>query len=292
MKLKKRGLYPTRLSYLTRVYREIHNMAMAMSKGSDLTGHRLEKGLSNEEIIRSLLEKILPKTYGVAKGKVVNSLGNSSRQVDIIVYDALRCPNLFIDQNKNQILPIEGVFAVIEVKTELDHSKLIGSFENIKTVKELLEEPVNVSTNDHVKIIPPLGIVIAYSDERSLEAIYDQYVELNRKYQWKYRSLSYDRKSPAYAEQKRHGFVVDEVTILNKGIVHYMYTGTPVIFPAGVDSLGCLIVNLFGHLREMELRFPSLYTYYAHTTLFYDQKTKTQQGWVMVKPAVFKSNNR
>ena len=105
----------------------ILDMAIATSKSSDFTGHSLEKGLSNEEIIRSLLREFLPKTYGVAKGKVANSLGKSSRQSDIIVYDALRCPNLFIDRNRNQVLPVEGVYAVIEVKTELNHSKLKGA---------------------------------------------------------------------------------------------------------------------------------------------------------------------
>ena len=116
-------------------------------------------------------EKSFQRLMESQKGKVANSLGKSSRQSDIIVYDALRCPNLFIDRNRNQVLPVEGVYAVIEVKTELNHSKLKGAFENIKTAKELLVEPVNVSTNDHVKIIPPLGMVIAYSDQRSLHAI-------------------------------------------------------------------------------------------------------------------------
>ena len=85
----------------------------------------------------------------------------------MIIYDALSCPNLFVEQSCNQALPVEGVYAVIEVKTQLNHSKLEECFENLQSLK-ILGDGTNVSTNGHVRIIAPLGCVIAFADKRAL----------------------------------------------------------------------------------------------------------------------------
>jgi hypothetical protein len=262
-----------RHAYLANVYRRISETIKTRSKGSRLVNHALETGLSNEEILRDSLREILPSKYGVAKGKIVNASGAMSRQCDIILYDVLNCPNIFVDSNKNQILPIEGVYAVIEVKTQLTHAKLAESFENISSSKNLTR-PLNVSTNDHVKISPPLGYVIAYDDKRSLESIYDDYVKLNESYHPKLRSLSYDKKSPASKGQKSRGFVIDDVLVVDKGEVFYMYNGIPVMIQSSRDALADFITTLISHLDEMRLPVVYLRHYLGEMLFLYDRKTK------------------
>lgn len=274
------------LAYLASVYRQISDMIKVKSKGSKLMSHSLEEGLSNEEIIREVFRRILPKRYGVGKGKVINAEGNMSKQCDVIIYDALDCPNLFVDDHMNQILPLEGVYAIIEVKTRLTSNKIKEGYEQIHSVKSLLTEINDVSTNDFIQIIPPLGYVIAFHDNRSLKTIYDNYVTLNSTYNRNYSSLSYSKKSPGYAEHTGQHFLVEGIIVVNKGIVHYMYSGIPVIFPSGADSLGSHVVGLLNHLQEMKLKPFSSYEYFGVTSLLYDQLTKTKDGFVVVKPSI------
>ena len=262
-----------RHAYLVNVYRRISETIKTRSKGSRLVNHALETGLSNEEILRDTLREILPRKYGIAKGKIVNASGAMSRQCDIIVYDVLNCPNIFVDSNKNQILPIEGVYAVIEVKTQLTHARLAESFENIWSLKNLGSH-LNVSTNDHVKIIAPLGHVIAYDDKRSLESIYDDYVKLNESYHPKLRSLSLDRKSSHFKKQNSRGFVIEDVLVVDKGEVFYMYDGIPVMMQTGKDSLASFMTTLIMHLDEMRLPVVHLIGYLSGTFFKKDRKTK------------------
>jgi len=271
----------THQTYLADVYRRISETIRARSKGSGLVNHALEKGQSNEEILRDTLREILPRRYGVAKGKIVNAAGVMSRQCDIIVYDAMNCPNIFVDSNRNQILPIEGVYAVIEVKTELTHGKLEECFRNIWSSKELSRH-LNVSTNDHVRIISPLGYVIAYNDKRSLESIYDDYVKLNKCYRPKLRSLSLDKKSTAYRAQKSRGFVIENVLVVDKGEVFYMYNGYPVMMQTSRDSLAFFITSLIAHLDQMRLPVVYLRHYLGETLFRYDRKTKIGKKFMAI----------
>jgi hypothetical protein len=208
-----------------------------------------------------------------------------SRQCDIIIYDALNCPCIFTDENLNQVLPIEGVYAVVEVKTRLTNSAMKTGFEQIRSVKRLLESPKNVSTNEMIDIIPPLGSIICYDDKRSLEAIYENYVSLNKKYDQSYSSHSYSKKSPGYANRTNENFLVENVVVINKGIVYYMYDGFPVMYPSSSDSLGVFIVEMLVHLNEIKLEVPDLLSYYGNVTIEYDSLTRTSNGYLEINKA-------
>jgi len=75
----------------------------------------LEYGLGTENIVRTLMREMMPMKYGIGKGKLINGNGASTRHLDLIVYDQLNLPTLFIDEHQNQILPIESAYAVIEI---------------------------------------------------------------------------------------------------------------------------------------------------------------------------------
>jgi hypothetical protein len=94
------------------------------------------KGDSGEELIRQFLKKYLPKKYSIAQGKVVDFTGNESKQIDIIIYDALQTIPFYTDE-KNSIIPIENVFAIIEVKTAVNKAKLIEAIEVFKSSFDL-----------------------------------------------------------------------------------------------------------------------------------------------------------
>lgn len=271
--------------YLQNVFRQLNETALVKAKASELIKHSLEKGLSNESILRGILRVTLPKNYGIGKGKAVSSEGVMSRQCDIIIYDALNCPCLFIDENMNQVLPIEGIYAVVEVKTRLTKSTMRIGFEEICSVKEIVKSPENASTNKKVTIIPPLGYMVCYEDKRSLETIYRNYVELNKQSNRSYSSLSYSKRSAGYAHHTHENFLVEDIVIMNKGSVYYMYDGFPVMTPSGSDSLGMFIVSLLMHLQQMKLRVPDLLSYYGTVTIDYESMTKTKNGYLDIHEA-------
>ena len=285
--------------YLQHVFRQMNEMALVKAKASELIKHSLEKGLSNEAILREILRTTLPRNYGIGKGKIVSPEDGMSRQCDIIIYDALNCPCLFIDENMNQVLPIEGVYAVVEVKTKLTKSTMKIGFEEIRSVKELVKFPEDVSTNELITIIPPLGYMVCYEDKRSLKASFENYMALNKQHKRSYSSLSYSKKSPGYAHHTHQNFLVEWIVIINKGILHYMYDGFPAMYAAGLDSLGCFIAGLLLHLQQMKLKVPDPLDYYGNVTIQYDNITKTRNGYLSVQearrkrfPNLFKKGNR
>ncbi len=271
--------------YLQDVFRQLNETALVKAKASELIKHSLEKGLSNESILREILRVTLPKNYGIGKGKIVSSEGEMSRQCDIIIYDALNCPCLFTDENMNQVLPIEGIYAVVEVKTRLTKSTMRIGFEEICSVKEMVNSPKDVSTNEMVTIIPPLGYMICYEDKRSIEAIYGNYVELNKQSNRSYSSLSYSKRSPGYAHHTHENFLVEDILIMNKGLVYYMYDGFPVMYQSGSDSLGIFIVSLLMNLEQMKPIIPELLDYYGDVTINYKSMTKTKNGYLDINEA-------
>jgi RNA:NAD 2'-phosphotransferase (TPT1/KptA family) len=60
-----------------------------------LISHAGEKGRANENVLINLIVKFLPKRYSIGSGIIIDKDGNSSRQIDVIVYDSNFHPELF-----------------------------------------------------------------------------------------------------------------------------------------------------------------------------------------------------
>ena len=57
--------------------------------------------------------------------------GKQSRQQDFFVYDAFNSP-AFLQTESSCIIPVESVYAIIEIKSTLNKETLRQSIENIK----------------------------------------------------------------------------------------------------------------------------------------------------------------
>ena len=66
-----------------------------------------------------MLDTYLPKRYQAAKAHVVDSLGNFSQQIDVVVFDRQYSPFIFTYENET-IIPAESVYAVFEAKQTAD----------------------------------------------------------------------------------------------------------------------------------------------------------------------------
>jgi len=98
--------------------------------------HPSLKGSSFEEVFRAFLREYLPKTLDVSSGVAVDSEGRSTRQLDMIVSDTAKTP-IFYRSADTRVVPIEGVYSVIEVKANLNRQELERTFENMKSVRAL-----------------------------------------------------------------------------------------------------------------------------------------------------------
>ncbi|WP_210529878.1 DUF6602 domain-containing protein [Rubellimicrobium arenae] len=94
------------------------------------------KGTSVEQAVADVLREILPDNIGITSGIAIDSQRNTSRQLDIILYDKARTPMLFSIGGQS-LVPIECVFFVIEVKTKLTKAEYDSCVQSCKSVKEL-----------------------------------------------------------------------------------------------------------------------------------------------------------
>lgn len=122
---------------LKEVFDEVSNqMRSDFSKSQKSLTHSGLKGNANEEIVKSFLRQYLPKTLDITTGMVVDSEGNQSRQLDIIICDTAKTP-IFYQSGEIRVIPIECVYAVIEVKAFLDKAELEKAHQNMLSIKSL-----------------------------------------------------------------------------------------------------------------------------------------------------------
>ena len=134
--------------------------------------HALSTGEAREFILKELLRKYLPAKLGIDKGIILSSDGQVSKQIDIVIYDKLNTPLLYGAENL-RLFPVEGVYAIISIKSKLDSSGLRESVENIHSVKKLpkkafVEQRGNIINEvnlygKELPYFPIIGLAFAYS---------------------------------------------------------------------------------------------------------------------------------
>jgi hypothetical protein len=93
-------------------------------------------GEVNENRFIDVLRRYLPRRYAVETGIVLDSLGRTSDQIDVIVYDNQYTPTL-LDQENHRFVPAEAVYAVLEVKPVVDTSHLEYAADKAASVRKL-----------------------------------------------------------------------------------------------------------------------------------------------------------
>jgi hypothetical protein len=94
------------------------------------------KGTAFEGIVKGFFRLYLPDRLGIATGQLVDSTGAVSKQLDVIIFDKWKTPILY-DNNGVQVIPVECVYAVVEVKARLDAQQLPSIHANMLSVKGL-----------------------------------------------------------------------------------------------------------------------------------------------------------
>lgn len=156
---------------------------LAKFKEAGYIKHAGDKGDNREHILRDFLSTHLPKKYGVTKGEIVTKTGERSHSADIIIYDAINTPILYAE--RTAIVPIEGVYGVVEVKSALSKTEFIGAARQIESFKRLAPRELGVvETREYVTLhraSRPFGIVIGFDlADNSLDSLSKNWSEMNQ----------------------------------------------------------------------------------------------------------------
>lgn len=98
--------------------------------------HSGSKGSASESIWLEFLGKYLPRRYEVKSAFVVDSEGQFSDQLDLVIYDRQYSPFIFRFENQD-IIPAESVYAVFEAKQELGLENIRYARDKIASVRRL-----------------------------------------------------------------------------------------------------------------------------------------------------------
>lgn len=123
-------------SYLARWADYIINVMKAESElAGGLINHPTRVGDAREALIQLVLSRIIPSTYEIGSGQIVDSRGGISQQIDIVIarrdFPCLR----FGDGTAHYL--VESVIAAIEVKSELSSKNFGEALSNCKSVGDL-----------------------------------------------------------------------------------------------------------------------------------------------------------
>jgi hypothetical protein len=163
----------------------IHNIERTVTSQfleANSIAHMGDRGENRESILRKFLEDHLPARYGFAKGQVINSSGEISHSADIIIYDRLSCPLFYAGQTA--ILPVEGVYGIIEVKSTLSKTTFLDAAGKINDFKKMSVRNVGIVRKEQSTNLRfssrPFGMIFAYQlADNSLESIAANLVEAN-----------------------------------------------------------------------------------------------------------------
>ena len=126
-----------------------NQMSAQLNTNRDFIYHPGSKGDSLENAWIEWLRKYLPNRYSVDKAIVIDHEGNTSQQIDIVIYDNWFTPFIF-NQNGFYYIPAEGVYAVFEVKPDIQGN--VGKKSYIEYAGEKIES-VRVLKREAAKFV-------------------------------------------------------------------------------------------------------------------------------------------
>ncbi|MGE5563032.1 MAG: DUF6602 domain-containing protein [Bacillota bacterium] len=99
-------------------------------------GHPGTKGDASEAAWLKLLQTYLPQRYRAASAYVVDSEGNFSEQIDVLVFDRQYSPFIFQIEEMS-VVPAESIYAVFEAKQSINAGQVAYAAKKVASVRKL-----------------------------------------------------------------------------------------------------------------------------------------------------------
>lgn len=131
---------------LDRMLEGLHQrVARELSIARETIAHASTKGGASERVWIRLFETYLPERYRTGSATVVDSEGNFSDQIDIVIYDRQYSPLIFEFEGA-AVVPVEAVYAVFESKQAIEGRFVKYAQEKVESVRRLKRTSVPVPT--------------------------------------------------------------------------------------------------------------------------------------------------
>lgn len=121
---------------LTDCIHGIHRRLVAQLTERRQLPHPTIKGDEGELLWLKVLSDHLPRRYAVRRGIVIDSRGARSDAIDLIIYDPQYTP-VFLAQDEHAYVLAEAVYAVFEVKYELNAANVEYAADKAASVRRL-----------------------------------------------------------------------------------------------------------------------------------------------------------
>jgi len=132
--------------------------------------HPGAKGDASEGVWIDMLDTYLPKRYQAANAFVVDSMGNFSEQIDVVIFDRQYSPFIF-KFGEQIIVPAESVYAVFEAKQTANADLVAYAQRKVSSVRKLhrtsLPIPHAGGTYPAKPLIPILGGLLTFESNWS-----------------------------------------------------------------------------------------------------------------------------
>lgn len=205
--------------------------------------HPGSKGDNTEANWIAWFRAYLPERYKVDKAIIIDSTGQQSEQMDMVIYDA-QYSYLVFHQGDTKLIPAESVYAVFEVKQDLtkDHIEYAGK--KARSVRSLLRTSTlikHAGGQYHPKPLHEIVSGILTTRSGWTTSIADK-VAAN------VRRLGHEDRLDFVCSISDSTFVIDNNTFVDQ----YDPAATPSIRYCGKDeSLVFLLLNLLHRLQKI-----------------------------------------
>ena len=133
-------------------------------------GHPTSKGDASEKVWLELLQNYLPSRYQARKAFVVDSLGEFSQQMDVVIFDRQYSP-FILHYEGETVVPAESVYAVFEAKQAMNAQQVSYAQAKVASVRKLhrtsLPIPHAGGTYDPKPPQPIIGGLVAFESDWS-----------------------------------------------------------------------------------------------------------------------------
>jgi hypothetical protein len=169
-----------------------HRISVALESARNLSFDAFDSGATAEGLVRDAFTEVLPSRYQTISGSVVDSDGMTAGDVDVVVFNAQWFPQVHaaaVAGGRRKLLPVEGVYAVGEVKQTLDERTLDEAMEKLVMCHRLLrmDTPGNRLTENRQGMPempgpsnPLYSFVVGAASSSDLQALVERFFSINK----------------------------------------------------------------------------------------------------------------
>lgn len=131
--------------FLREAFSRVHQrLAFDLEDAARTVTHDGKRGEVTELDWLRLIRSYLPNRYAVDSGIIIDSQGNTSDQIDIVIFDLHYTPTL-LTRESNRYIPAEATYAVLEAKPNIDKNRLEYAGAKAASVRRLKRTSVPIT---------------------------------------------------------------------------------------------------------------------------------------------------